>query len=169
MKNLADYDRDAAVKYAHLWAFEKNPLFYSYDKLGGDCTNFVSQCILAGNGVMNFTPASGWYYINANKKSPAWTGVEFFYNFLTRREKTVGPKAVECKIQDLQPGDIIQLSANSNKFDHSTVVVSVSEPFDTDHILVAAHSIDTDNRPISTYEYAMIRYLHIEGIISFKA
>ncbi|MBE6722093.1 MAG: amidase [Ruminococcaceae bacterium] len=166
MKGMTNYDRASAVKYAHKWAFERNPRFYNYDKVGGDCTNFASQCLLAGNSVMNYTPTLGWYYVNANQKSPAWTGVEYFYNFLTRRANTVGPKAVECEIHELQPGDIVQLSTQHHGFEHTPVVVAVSEPFDPEHVLVAAHSYDADYRPVSTYNYVMIRFLHIEGVIS---
>ena len=165
MRDMTNYNRESAVKYAHKWALKRNPRFYEYDEIGGDCTNFVSQCLLAGNSVMNYTPTSGWYYINANKKSPAWTGVEYLYNFLTRRANTVGPKAVVCEIHELQPGDIVQLSTQDYRFEHSSVVVAVSEPFDPEHILVAAHNYDVDYRPVSTYQYVMIRFLHIEGII----
>lgn len=165
MKGMTNYDRASAVKYAHKWAFERNPRFYNYDKVGGDCTNFASQCLLAGNSVMNYTPTSGWYYVNANQKSPSWTGVEYFYNFLTRRTNTVGPKAVECAIHELQPGDIVQLSTQHYSFEHTPVVVAVSEPFDPEHILVAAHSYDADYRAVSTYNYVMIRFLHIEGVM----
>ena len=71
MPQLHPYDREAAVLYAHQWAYGRNPLFYDYEHLGGDCTNFASQCIYAGSGVMNFTPTYGWYYIDANRKAPA--------------------------------------------------------------------------------------------------
>ena len=73
------YDRAAAVLYAHQWAYGRNPAFYDYENLGGDCTNFASQCIYAGSGIMNFTPTYGWYYIDANQKSPSWTGVPYLY------------------------------------------------------------------------------------------
>ena len=45
---FALYDRRAAVLYAHRWAYGRNPAFYDYEHLGGDCTNFASQCIYAG-------------------------------------------------------------------------------------------------------------------------
>ena len=85
MLALLPYDRAAAVRYAHIWAYGRNPRYYDYEGIGGDCTNFASQCIYAGAGVMNYTPTFGWYYINANDKAPAWTGVEYLYNLLTRR------------------------------------------------------------------------------------
>ena len=48
------YYRDTAVSYADYWAYRRNPNYYSFDSIGGDCTNFVSQALYAANGVMNF-------------------------------------------------------------------------------------------------------------------
>ena len=45
------YDRDAAVAYARRWALSRNPLYYDFEDIGGDCTNFASQYIFAG-GIM---------------------------------------------------------------------------------------------------------------------
>ena len=53
---------------------------------GGAYENFVSQCIYAGAGVMNFTPDTGWYYISLSQRSPSWTGVEFLYDFLVNNQ-----------------------------------------------------------------------------------
>ena len=62
--------------------------------MGGDCTNFASQCIYAGSGVMNYTPTMGWYYSSGSNRSPSWTGVVYLYNFLTGN-KSAGPYGVE--------------------------------------------------------------------------
>lgn len=165
MRFAQDYQRRAVVNYAHLWAFGRNPAFYDYEKLGGDCTNFASQCIFAGSGIMNFTPTFGWYYIDANQKAPAWTGVEYLYNFLTRKNPSVGPVGEECSLEMLRPGDLIQLSFQGDTFQHSPIVVATGIPIAPENILVAAHSYDADNRPLSTYEYKMIRLIHIIGTI----
>lgn len=114
---------------------------------------------------MNYTPTLGWYYNNANSKAPAWTGVKYLYNFLTRSADSVGPKARECAANEVQPGDIVQLSFVPGMYAHSPVIVAASAPFLPENILVAAHTIDTDYRPISTYDYVNIRFLHIEGVI----
>ena len=165
MRFLQDYDRMAAVMYAHKWAYGRNPAFYDYEHLGGDCTNFASQCIFAGCGIMNFTPTFGWYYIDANQKAPAWTGVPYLYNFLTRRGFSVGPAAEVCQLRDLRPGDIVQLSFDGDSFQHSPIVVAVSQPATLENTLIAAHSYDADNRPLSTYEFQEIRFLHITGTV----
>ncbi len=166
MSKLVPYDRIAAVRYAHRWAYGRNPAFYDYEKIGGDCTNFASQCVYAGSGVMNFTKDFGWYYINANNKAPAWTGVEYFYNFMTRAEETVGPVAVTASISQIMLGDVVQLSFNGSSWNHSPVVVGLlrnpaQRPGD---VLIAAHSFDADNRPLNTYDYKAIRFMHFTGV-----
>ena len=114
---------------------------------------------------MNFTPTFGWYYIDANQKAPAWTGVPYLYNFLTRKNFSVGPTAVDSPLEDVLPGDIVQLSFQGNEFQHCPVVVSVGTPRTMENTLVAAHSYDADNRPLSSYEFRDIRFLHITGVI----
>ena len=120
---LQPYDRAGAVAYAHHWAYGRNPRFYDYERLGGDCTNFASQCLYAGGGVMNFVRDFGWYYVDPNQKAPAWTGVEYLFQFLTREQPSAGPAAVEGGPEDMMPGDIIQLSFDGQRFAHSPVVV----------------------------------------------
>lgn len=161
---LSPYDRGAAVRYAHRWAYGRDPRFYDYEAIGGDCTNFASQCIYAGALVMNFTPTFGWYYRTANDKAPAWTGVEYLYNFLTRHEPSVGPFAAETTLDRLRAGDIVQLSFDGSGWQHSPVVVSADHPRSYADVLVAAHSQDADDRPLSTYEFSRVRFLHIEGV-----
>ena len=159
-----DYNRRAAVNYANRWALSRNPVYYDYSNIGGDCTNFASQTVYAGTGVMNYTPTFGWYYINSNDKSPSWTGVEFLRDFLVREERSAGPVAQET--QDLSRarlGDVIQLRFSGDVFQHSPVVVQSSFDGDPAKILVAAHSADVDWRPLSTYDYQAYRVLHILG------
>lgn len=158
------YDRAAAVTYAHRWAYDRNPRYYDYEQIGGDCTNFASQCLYAGTGVMNFTPTFGWYYINANSKSPSWTGVEYLYNYLIEKKIRTGPFAVISDISIVQPGDIVQLQLDEDpEFDHTPIIVERGEVPTLETVLVAAHSADTDYRPLSSYPFKSIRFLHVLG------
>ena len=155
------YNREKAVEYAHKWAFSRNPMYYDFQNIGGDCTNFASQVIYAGYGVMNYTPTFGWYYISINNRAPSWTGVNELYNFLINN-KGLGPKAQLTTLSEIEPGDIIQLSfnINSDSFDHSPVVVDkgLGTP---STILLAAHTNDSDYRPLSTYSFQKLRPLKI--------
>ncbi len=162
---IVPYDRAKAVQYAREWAFKRNPRYYNFDKLGGDCTNFASQVIYAGSGVMNYDKLNGWYYINLNNRSPSWTAVVYLYKFLTQN-RGVGPFASEVDAKDVLPGDIVQLSFHDGDdiFDHSPVIVSTGAVPSPENILIAAHTYDRLDYPVSNYNYRRIRYLHIEGV-----
>jgi len=160
---MAQYDRAAAVEYARKWALSRNPAYYDYDGLGGDCTNFVSQCVYAGSGVMNYKPTFGWYYINANNHSPSWTGVPYLYNFLTRNTGA-GPAGAKTDILNVVPGDISQFADENMNYYHSQLIVSVGHPAALNNILVCAHTDDSLNRPLSTYSFSRIRFVHITGV-----
>lgn len=157
------YDREKAVSYAHTWAFGRNPRYYDFTELGGDCTNFTSQALYAGAGVMNPTPTYGWYYYGLNNRAPAWTSVEYLYRFLVNN-RGVGPVAVETDMSQIQPGDIVQISFDGNVFRHSPMIVAVGDPPDPTNILVAAHTYDVDYRPLSDYQYQKLRFLHITHV-----
>jgi len=163
MPRVIPYDRIAAVRYAHRWAYDRNPNYYSYDGIGGDCTNFASQCLYAGTGIMNYTPDFGWYYISPNEKAPAWTGVPYFYAFMTRKEPTPGPFGIGGEQIPVWPGDFIQLKYGGEEYEHTLVVVETGIPGNRSQILVAAHSQDADYRPLSDYDYTQARFIHIRG------
>lgn len=156
-----EYSRKLAIDYAQKWAYDRNPRYYNYDKIGGDCTNFISQCIYAGSKIMNYTPNLGWYYNNANDKSPSWTGVEYLYNFLTRK-KGIGPIGTSVSRENIQEGDVIQLAFQDNIYAH-TLLITKKE---NNTIFVASHTIDNFNKNLELYTYKSIRYIHIEKIIT---
>lgn len=113
---------------------------------------------------MNFTPTYGWYYIDANHKSPSWTGVPFFYNFMTRADETPGPIAVGAELEMVQPGDVVQLSFDGENWNHTPVVIQVLKP-EPDGIFLAAHSYDALQRPLSSYNYIDVRLIHFTGVL----
>ena len=88
----------------------------------------------------------------------------YLYNYLTRTHAAPGPAARDAAIGDLLPGDVVQLSFDGARWAHTPVVVAVGSPRSLDNVLVAAHSEDADDRPLSDYDYADIRFLHIFGV-----
>lgn len=163
MPQIKPYRRSKAVAYAKKWAFDRNPAFYDFSDLGGDCTNFASQCLYAGSEVMNFEPENGWYYISLNDRSPSWTGVEFLYQFLVNNT-TKAVFAKEVAMEEIEPGDVIQLLNFDGRYYHTLVVVETGKIPDEDNILVSAHSFNAYKRPLSSYTKEGARFLHIEGV-----
>ena len=113
---------------------------------------------------MNYTPEFGWYYISPNDRSPAWSSVEFFYDFLTQKFAAenggVGPFATEVARERAVLGDVVQYANAEEDWYHTVIITGM----DGDEILVSAQSNDALDRPISSYNFAFVRFLHIEGV-----
>lgn len=156
---IRPYRREWAVAYAARYAFSQNPLFGNFAEIGGNCTNFVSQCIYAGSCKMNYTKTFGWYFISLDERSPSWTGVEYFYNFMTTNGG-VGPFGREVSADEVEIGDALQLAKSDGDFYHTLIVVG----FDGEEILVAAQTNDAYGKPLSEYEYDIVRFIKIDGV-----
>lgn len=39
---VKNYDRNLVISYAKRWALSRNPKYYNFDAVGGDCTSFIS-------------------------------------------------------------------------------------------------------------------------------
>ena len=154
-----EYLRERAVLYAQRYALVRNPLFYTFEGIGGNCTNFASQSVLAGSCVMNFNDVYGWYYLSLARRSASWTGVEFFYNFMVTN-MGVGPFGRQVDISEAEIGDLIQLQNNEGRFYHTLVITKIEE----NEVYICANSNDALNRPLSSYDYASLRVIHIDGV-----
>ena len=155
------YDRQKAIDYAKEWAYERNPRYYNFDSVGGDCTSFVSQCIYAGSKVMNFSQY-GWYYRNGYNKSASWSGVEYLFDFLVNN-KSIGPYGQEVDVGQVEIGDIVQLSFDGIKYSHSLIIVDKYLKNNIIKIFVASHTDDSYYRELQTYKFKNIRFIKIEG------
>lgn len=155
-----------AINYAQKWAFKRNPKYFNFENFGGDCTNFVSQCIYAGSKVMNYTPVFGWFYNSAYSRSPSWSSTQYLYNFLVAN-KGVGPYAVDTQISNLEIGDVIQLGDKKLVFYHSVFVTKIIGYPSARKIYVSSHSYDAKFRELNTYIYDNIRYIHIKGVRTY--
>ena len=162
---IIDYNRKNAVDYANTWAYSRNKNYYDFSLLGGDCTNFASQCLYAGCNQMNYTKIYGWYYKNVNDRSPSFTGVKYFYDFLINNSSKkigngVGPFGSEIDINKVRKGDFIQLGKNNKGYYHTLVVVDTSN----EGIKTASHSFDSFNRELLSYNFDYLRVISIDGV-----
>lgn len=155
------YDRHKAVEYAYRWWNGRNPAFYNFDDIGGDCTNFVSQCLYFGGIEMNFSQY-GWFYSNLSSRSPSWTGVEEFFYFSTTNTNMAGVRAKSISIENVDIGDVVQLKLRGeDRFHHSLIITKIDGRKTFDNILLTSHSYDAINKPISHYFVEDIRFLKV--------
>jgi hypothetical protein len=131
-----NYNRDRAVEYARRWALDRNPLFVDFTGIGGNCTNFVSQCVLAGCCTMNYTPDFGWYYVSPEERAPAWSSVEYFYDFLTEQPDFknanggIGPFAREVAREEAaETLNMVRRSMKINYFEDAELIRQQSEMY----------------------------------------
>jgi len=94
------YNATAAAEYALTYWENYNTNFSNYNSIGGDCANFVSQCLLAGGMQMN----NDWYWYSYSNKSSSWTGALSIKKYLVDKlgyELISYPSANQIDIGDV--------------------------------------------------------------------
>ncbi|WP_369901116.1 amidase domain-containing protein [Bacillus manliponensis] len=135
------YNRLEAVKYAERWWDDRNPAFRNFPD---NCTNFISQCLYAGDTPMRGYPniRKGWWQQN-NQWSWSWAVAHSFYWYLSGETVGLRAKQVE-KPEDLLLGDIIIYDfENDGRWNHTTIVVAKDA---NGMPLVNAHSANSRRR-----------------------
>lgn len=157
MKNLSSslYSETSggisAAAYAQKWAYSRNPNFYNYENEGGDCTNFVSQCLNYGG-----VGQTGYWWGNKNGASEYWRCVIPLYNWLMN-----GGVGFESNKNICSRGDVLQFyNSNLGTWSHSAIVTTK----DYTGVYYSAHSSDIkDNNLNNVYpgKYSNCRVIGI--------
>lgn len=152
------YSKSKAVNYAVKYATSPNPnfsYFSVYKDAGGDCTNFTSQCLLAGGAPMTFTSQNPWWY-KGDSFSLSWSTASGLYYYLISNysNNLYGIKGLETpNISSLEAGDLIFYENNNRKMAHSAIITD----FYYDYPLISQHTPNLLNIP---YEKAWAYKLH---------
>lgn len=128
------YNYKDAISYARKYALNYNNEYKHFDNAGGDCTNFVCQCIHAGG----IKTSSSW-----KPYSNSWVRVNELYYYLVR--KGIGIDNTTSKVYN--PGSIIQFyTKEKNYFSHSGLITASLPNGD---YLYCCHSYDKLDFPLS--------------------
>ena len=172
------YDAEKAVSYSYKWVDKtkiiRNPDYSDYSIYGGNCQNYVSQCLLAGGIPMdiegNYEQQWKWYsdfsnhYQTAWGRVPSWSGTEAFYEY-TKLNTGSGLVAKNTKyIYCASPGDIMQYVVD-DWARHSVIVSKIiyDDGGNIVEILVNSNTTDHVDYPLTAYGYTNIRLIHITG------
>lgn len=149
------YNRIDAIEYAKKYVYNYNDKFYNFTNIGGDCTNFVSQCLFAGNIKMDYT-FNGWFYSSINSRSPSWTSVEEFWNYGLQNKNF---KIIEVDIRNLEIGDIVQFyNSKTRRYYHNVIITKIIEPKSIKNILVTSHDNNAYNKSLIEYNNSFFRF-----------
>lgn len=122
------YNRTTAVSYANTYALSYNSNYRSFAGSGGDCANFVSQCLYAGGLSMSNT----WKYIwssgnnrNNDTCTAAWNNANSLKNYLKNNigAPILAPKWRKVAIPSQSTYAYVDNSANITTSDGGKVVV----------------------------------------------
>lgn len=130
--NAATYNPSKAIAYAEKYWNNYNENYSDYNEIGGDCANFVSQCLVAGGLSMT----DGWYWNDYYDRSGSWSYCPSMYNYF----KDKGYEIIEKpSASDIKEGNPILYAWDGVTWGHAAICVgkdSKGVP------VVAAHNDD---------------------------
>ena len=142
---LSATNRGKVADYAEKYALEPNTKYKEYSV---DCTNFVSQAMLAGGWKEKSHPwidykwDTAWWYGGTPTASWSWTSAEHFYRMSKALDRTTTAKY----ITDLRRGDLLQYKSKSSaNMNHSMVVTKRAGS----EVYLSYHTGHTLNKPFS--------------------
>ena len=161
------YNREWAANYAIKYGPSPNPDYEYFGGDGGDCTNFVSQCICAGTlpmrpvepgwGITDKSNVENWFYINGLLGEYDWISVSFTsatnfnkhwgqpnmraYQTIEYSSGNEALKDIDFLLWYLKNGDVIQLKKENGTLWHSMIIC------DDDAICDGAHLNITNSCP----------------------
>jgi hypothetical protein len=166
------YRRDLAAAYADRWWNAGNP---AYELFEVNCTNYVSQCIFAGNATMDYTGrrGSGWWYKGRNKGQEWWSYSWAVSNsmtvFLSAARKSGLRAATVQSASELQLGDVITYDWNGDgRFQHSTIVTafdSAGQPLVNANTVASRHRYWDYRDSYAWTPATKYRFFHIPDLI----
>lgn len=159
-----DYSPSEASSYALKYAITPNSKYADFTSLGGDCTNFISQCLKAG-GIKQHTGSAYanncWFYKSSTNRSSSWTGANQFRNYITGSASKI--KMSTTNWENVANGDIIQLMRSGSAY-HSLIVTGVAySSYGRSDILVCAHTTNRRHVSLKQYYSDTKKYYHIKG------
>lgn len=166
------FRRDLAAAYADRWWNEGNP---AYELFEVNCTNYVSQCIFAGNAPMNYTGkrGSGWWYKGRTNGQEWWSyswAVSNALNHYLSTARKSGLQAVTVQsAEELQLGDVITYDWNGDgRFEHSTIVTafdSAGQPLVNANTVASRHRYWDYQDSYAWTKGTRYRFFHIPDVL----
>ena len=163
------YKPAEAAKYGREWAYKYNSKYGVYE--GADCTNFVSQCVVAGGKSMDkpkdiskkkdiYRTIKYWYSVhisstdkngkkkNVWKTTSSWVNVDSFHKYWKNHgAKFIVKSSFKAIKKEFKIGDIVQLKAKGKGWYHSVIISKYDNGYK-----YAGHNSARKTEPVKTLE-----------------
>lgn len=158
------YNRDEAVAYSSKWVGRRNEEWSDYTGRGGNCQNFVSQCLLAGGIPMDVQGDSQWMWNGEDDHSASWLGVDAFCNYAANNQGAGLAASMDVSYYEGTKGDLICMGSE-NDWNHIVIITEVirDEEGNTVDYLVNSNTADVENFPVGAYPNPHQKLIKIYG------
>lgn len=161
---VSGYSASDAAEYAVQWGEDRNSIYPNYNFAGGDCTNFVSQCIYAGGLDMNGSSASvgtvesttNWYCIYIKSilgirqyaLTTSWVRVADLNTYLSSLASKATITKLDSLISACSTGDVVQLADKTTGTPYHSIIINAK---DSTTAYFCGHSSDRSNADVNDY------------------
>lgn len=169
-----EYRRKTAVSYSRKWVQGRNREgnWPDYGHWGGNCQNFVSQCLYASGIPMDIESPGlwKWYGPNANKqfndqgRSTSWASVNDFLAYVKSNDGYGLVAHADAPYYSGEIGDIIHMGTGGS-LKHTVIITKVIKNANGDTIdyLVSSNTADLRDYPVSAHYYTDQMLIKVYG------
>lgn len=158
------YDRDAAYDYLMAYCDKRNPAWYAYDDVGGNCMNFGSQVLLAGGIPEDERGDEAWYWDGQNDLDLSWINVGRFYDYCRDNEGFGLVADTEAGYYTGEVGDVL-IVGFAGDHRHTTVISDIVRDAEGNTVdyLITCNTTNYRDFPAAAYYYTFHRLVKIYG------
>ncbi len=166
------YNREVAVAYARRYVGERNGEWSDYSDQGGNCQNFVSQCLRAGGIPMDTEGDAMWKWYGAEVNNTAaqagcsasWINVDSFYEYARDNAGSGLSAIVDADYRSGQIGDLIMMGSFDD-WNHMVIISDVvkNAAGETIDYLICSNTTDVKDFPASIYPIPRRALIRIQG------
>lgn len=155
------YDGAAAAAYGADWIGRRNPVWDDFTGNGGNCQNFVSQCLYAGGIPRDITGRERWSWTKKDGGLPedtrqenSWINVEAFREYASANRRYGLAARVDMPYYSGAVGDVIQMGF-PQRWSHGVLISQViyDEDGTVSDYLIHSNTADVKNFPASAYMF----------------
>lgn len=166
------YQREIAAEYAYKHVGIRSDRWYDYSNMGGNCMNFISQCLYISGIPMDLEGSARWKWYGAAFDESAsmkgctrsWINVDHFYQYVSSNRGHGLVADVNADYYSGQIGDLIMMGSPSD-WDHIVMITSLvkNEAGETIDYLISSNTTDVRDFPVSAYPSARRTLIRILG------